>query len=331
MALIDKLTVKAKQKNARILLSESSDERVLKAAINISNRNIARVFLLGKKGPIEEKIKSIDSKTNHSIEYIDFDDERLINKYSNLLWNKRKSKGLELPQARELVRDRTVFSMLLLEDGRVDGLVAGAITPSKVILSNALKIIGTADNINLVSSFFIMIFDEYHQQFGKEMVFSDCAMNVNPSSKELSSIAITTSMTVKGLLGIEPKIAMLSFATHKSNEHELVLKVREATNYSKEKLKGIEIVGNIQLDAAMDSKVLKIKHPDSKFTTPANVLIFPNLDSGNIGYKLVQRFANAQAIGPILQGLAKPVNDLSRGCSVEEIINTVVVTVNQCE
>ena len=158
----------------------------------------------------------------------------------------------------------------------------------------------------------------------------DCAMNVNPNSKELASIAITTAKTTKDLLGINPKIAMLSFATHNSNKHELVIKVKDATKECKKLIKNAEIAGNIQLDAAMDPNVLKVKHPNSNFTPPANVLIFPNLDSGNIGYKLVQRFSKAQAIGPILQGLKKPVNDLSRGCSAEEIVNTVSVTVNQC-
>jgi phosphate acetyltransferase len=331
MTLIQSLVLKAQKKNARILLPESSDDRVLKAAIEISNKGIAKVVLLGDEKSIQNRIKELGVEANKIIDFIDLNNQELITKYSNLLWNKRKNKGLEFTQAQELVKDRTVFSLLLLADGRVDGVVTGAITPSKVVLSNALKIIGVKDNVELVSSFFIMIFDELHKQYGKEMIFSDCAMNVNPNSKELASIAITTSKTAKNLLGIEPKVAMLSFATHESNNHELVIKVRDATNEFRKINKNSEIVGNIQLDAAMDSSVLKVKHPESKFKPPANVLIFPNLDSGNIGYKLVQRFSNAQAIGPILQGLKRPVNDLSRGCSVEEIIKTVAVTVNQCE
>lgn len=330
MTLIQNLELKARKKDKRILLPESTDNRVLIAAIDISKRNIAKVILLGKEKSIQSKIKDLGIQTDISIECIDPNNEKLIDKYSNLLWNKRKHKGIELSQARELVRDRTVFSMLLLEDGQVDGVVTGAITPSRVVLGNALKIVGAKDDVDLVSSFFIMMFDKNHQQYGKEIIFSDCAMNVNPNSKELASIAITTAKTTKDLLGINPKIAMLSFATHNSNKHELVIKVKDATKECKKLIKNAEIAGNIQLDAAMDPNVLKVKHPNSNFTPPANVLIFPNLDSGNIGYKLVQRFSKAQAIGPILQGLKKPVNDLSRGCSAEEIVNTVSVTVNQC-
>jgi phosphate acetyltransferase len=331
MTILQNLTAKAKQKKVRILLPESSDERILQAAVRLSNSNTVNVTLLGNDKAISKKIDSINSSDSHSINIIDSDNIELQQKYSKLLWRKRKNKGLELSEAKELVKDKTVFSMLLLEDSQVDGVVTGAITPSRSVLSNSLKIIGATKGVDLVSSFFIMVFDDNHQQFGKEIIFSDCAMNINPNSKELASIAIATSKTTKNLLGIEPKIAMLSFATHDSNNDEMVAKVKEATEYCKEELKNVEIVGNVQLDAALDIQVLKIKHPGSSFIPPANVLIFPNLDSGNIGYKLVQRFANAKAIGPILQGLAKPVNDLSRGCSVEEIVNTVIVTANQCE
>lgn len=331
MTLLETLSSKAKQKNARILLPESEDERVIQAAIEASKRDIAKIFLLGNEELMRTKIGNLVGGEGCSIEFVDAENKELRDKYSKIFWMKRRDKGLGLPEAIELIKDRTVFSMMMLDDGVIDGVVTGAVTPSKSVLSNALKILGPADGVDLVSSFFIMSFDEHHQQFGKEIVFADCAMNVDPDYKELAAIAISTSCSAKKLLGIEPKIAMLSFATNDSNKHHLVEKVKKATAHFKSQVKDTEVVGNIQLDAAMDSYVLKIKHPNSNFTPPANVLIFPNLDSGNIGYKLVQRFANAEAIGPILQGLSKPVNDLSRGCSVEEIINTITVTVNQCD
>jgi len=166
--------------------------------------------------------------------------------------------------------------------------------------------------------------------YGENMIFSDCAMNINPSSEELAEIANSAYKAAKSFLEEEPKLAMLSFSTNQSAKHLEVDKVKEATDVLKSKLPDAQIIGNIQLDAALDSEVLKIKYPEALFTPPANVLIFPNLDAANIGYKLVQRFSGAKAVGPILQGLAKPVNDLSRGCNVDEIVNTVVITANQC-
>ncbi len=175
-----------------------------------------------------------------------------------------------------------------------------------------------------------MMFDENHHNYGQNMIFSDCAMNIDPTAEELAEITQSAFKSAKDL-DIKPKIAMLSFSTNRSTQHSQVEKVRLATSICETKLPDVDIVGNIQLDAALESKVLQIKYPEATFVPPANVLIFPNLDAANIGYKLVQRFSGAKAIGPILQGMAKPVNDLSRGCSVDEIFNTVVITANQCQ
>jgi len=175
-----------------------------------------------------------------------------------------------------------------------------------------------------------MTFDQNHQKYGENMIFSDCAMNIDPTAEELAEIAQSAFKSAKSL-DIKPKIAMLSFSTNRSTQYSQVEKVRLATNICKTKLPGVDIVGNIQLDAALEKKVLQIKKANLSFVPPANVFIFPNLDAANIGYKLVQRFSGAKAIGPILQGIAKPVNDLSRGCSVDEIFNTVVITANQCK
>ena len=318
MSLLHNLTNKAIAKFPRILLPESADPRIIQAAEIISRKKIAQVILLG-------------SNTNPSsgIEYINIDDEDLKMEYANSLYERRKHKGLDLIEALELVSNPSVFAMVALLRGDVDGVVSGAITPSQEVLSNALRIIGVSEGSQLVSSLFLMVFDENHKSYGENIIFSDCAMNIDPSSEELVEIAKSAYKTAESFLEDQPKLAMLSFSTNQSAKHAQVDKVRLATEALRDELPKADIVGNIQLDAALDKNVLKIKYPETSFIPPANVLVFPNLDAANIGYKLVQRFSGAKAIGPILQGLAKPVNDLSRGCSVDEIVDTVVITANQ--
>ena len=318
MSLLHNLTNKAIAKFPRILLPESADPRIIQAAEIISRKKIAQVILLG-------------SNTNPSsgIEYFYIDDEDLKMEYANSLYERRKHKGLDLIEALELVSNPSVFAMVALLRGDVDGVVSGAITPSQEVLSNALRIIGVSEGSQLVSSLFLMVFDENHKSYGENIIFSDCAMNIDPSSEELVEIAKSAYKTAESFLEDQPKLAMLSFSTNQSAKHAQVDKVRLATEALRDELPKADIVGNIQLDAALDKNVLKIKYPETSFIPPANVLVFPNLDAANIGYKLVQRFSGARAIGPILQGLAKPVNDLSRGCSVDEIVDTVVITANQ--
>ena len=319
MALLEELSNKAKAKFPRILLPESSDSRVIEAAQILSSRKIAQIVLFDA---------NIDSSLG--IEVIDRSNEDLKAKYAQTLFERRGHKGVTLVDALEMVSNPSVFAMIALYRGDVDGVVIGAITPSQEVLSNALRIIGVSEKNKLVSSLFLMVFDRNHKMYGENMIFSDCAMNINPNSEELAEIAHSAHETAMSFLEEEPKIAMLSFSTNQSANHLEVDKVRDATDILKSKLPSAQVIGNIQLDAALDDEVLKIKYPEALFTPPANVLIFPNLDAANIGYKLVQRFSGAKAIGPILQGLAKPVNDLSRGCSVDEIVNTVVITANQC-
>ena len=319
MALLEELSNKAKAKFPRILLPESSDSRVIAAAQILSSRKIAQIVLFDA---------NIDSSLG--IELIDRSNEDLKAKYAQTLFERRGHKGVTLEDALEMVSNPSVFAMIALYRGDVDGVVTGAITPSQEVLSNALRIIGVSEKNKLVSSLFLMVFDRNHKMYGENMIFSDCAMNINPNSEELAEIAHSAHETAMSFLEEEPKIAMLSFSTNRSANHLEVDKVRDATDILKSKLPSAQVIGNIQLDAALDDEVLKIKYPEALFTPPANVLIFPNLDAANIGYKLVQRFSGAKAIGPILQGLAKPVNDLSRGCSVDEIVNTVVITANQC-
>ena len=319
MALLEELSNKAKAKFPRILLPESSDSRVMEAAQILSSRKIAQIVLFDA---------NIDSSLG--VEVIDRSNEDLKAEYAQTLFERRGHKGVTLEDALEMVSNPSVFAMIALYRGDVDGVVIGAITPSQEVLSNALRIIGVSEKNKLVSSLFLMVFDRNHKMYGENMIFSDCAMNINPNSEELAEIAHSAHETAMSFLEEEPKIAMLSFSTNRSANHLEVDKVRDATDILKSKLPSAQVIGNIQLDAALDDEVLKIKYPEALFTPPANVLIFPNLDAANIGYKLVQRFSGAKAIGPILQGLAKPVNDLSRGCSVDEIVNTVVITANQC-
>ena len=318
MSLLHNLTNKAIAKFPRILLPESADPRIIQAAEIISRKKIAQVVLLSSK-----------TSPPKGIEYINIDDEDLKMEYANSLYERRKHKELDLIEALELVSNPSVFAMVALLRGDVDGVVSGAITPSQEVLSNALRIIGVSEGSQLVSSLFLMVFDENHKSYGENIIFSDCAMNIDPSSEELVEIAKSAYKTAESFLEDQPKLAMLSFSTNQSAKHAQVDKVRLATEALRDELPKADIVGNIQLDAALDKNVLKIKYPEASFIPPANVLVFPNLDAANIGYKLVQRFSGARAIGPILQGLAKPVNDLSRGCSVDEIVDTVVITANQ--
>jgi len=320
MPLLDDLTSKAKSKYPRILLPESTDSRIIAAAKSIKDQKIAQIVLFDEEPASSLGLESINPKN-----------EDLKAQYAQTLFELRKHKGVTIESALEMLSNKSVFAMMALQRGDVDGVVTGAITPSQEVLSNALRIVGVAEGSKLVSSLFLMVFDDNHSMYGGNLIFSDCAMNINPNSEELAEIAKSAYETAQSFLTQSPKLAMLSFSTNQSAKHAEVDKVREATELLRSSLPDINVIGNVQLDAALDPDVLKIKDSDSSFLPPANVFIFPNLDAGNIGYKLVQRFSGARAIGPILQGLSKPVNDLSRGCSVDEIINTVVVTANQCK
>jgi len=320
MALLDDLASKAKSKFPRILLPESTDSRVIAAAKSVTDQKIAQIVLLDG-----------DTASSMGVESINPKNEDLKVQYAQTLFELRKHKGVTFEKALEMLSNLSVFSMVALKRGDVDGVVTGAITPSQEVLSSALKIVGVAEGSKLVSSLFLMVFDDNHDMYGGNLIFSDCAMNISPNSEELAEIAKSAYDTAQSFLTESPKLAMLSFSTNQSAKHAEVDKVREATEILKSSFPNINVIGNVQLDAALDPNVLKIKDPESPFLPPANVFVFPNLDAGNIGYKLVQRFSGARAIGPILQGLSRPVNDLSRGCGIDEIVNTVVVTANQCK
>ena len=243
----------------------------------------------------------------------------------------RKKKGVTIEQARETVKDPLYYGVMMVKTGQVDGMVAGAINSSANVIRPSLQILKTAPDTKIVSAFFIMNVPDCEYGENGTFVFGDSGLNQDPTADELSEIAISSAASFKTLVGTEPKVAMLSYSTYGSAKHDLVTKVQEATKLAKEKAPNLALDGELQLDAAIVESVGKQKAPESDVAGSANVLIFPDLNAGNIGYKLVQRLAKAEAYGPILQGIAAPVNDLSRGCTAEDIAGVVAITCVQAQ
>lgn len=328
MNVMSKIWEKAKKNPKVIALPEGSEERTIKAADIIKKEGLADPVLIGK----EEVILSSAKKFN-----VDLADIRIIEpmkssqyeNYVNGFYELRKNKGVTMQTAGDTIKDEIYFATMMVKTGDADGMVSGAVHSTGDLLRPALQIIKTLPGISIVSSSFIMELPD--KEFGDDgiILFADCAINPNPSAEELASIAIATAGTAKSLCGMEPRIAMLSFSTKGSAKHELIDKVIEAVKIAKEKAPELMIDGELQLDAALIKKIGDMKAPGSPVAGKANVLIFPDLQAGNIGYKLVQRLAKAEAIGPVSQGFAKPVNDLSRGCSVDDIVNVAAITAVQ--
>ena len=326
MNFIDGIKEKAKKLKKTIILPESMDERVLKAAEIITQEKIANIILIGDENEIKTKnyllsdVTIINPKTYKDTE-----------KYIQRLVDLRKHKGLTYEEAKKfLLEDYMYFACMLVLDEKADGIVSGACHSTSNTLKPALQIIKTKDSSKLVSTFFIM--DILNCSYGDNgiFLFADCGLNRNPNSEELAYIAVDSADSFKNLIEKEPVVAMLSYSTKGSAKHEDVDKVINATNLAK-KMSTYFIDGELQLDAAIVPEVANLKDPKSKVAGKANVLIFPNLDAGNIGYKLVQRLANAKAYGPITQGIKKPINDLSRGCSVQDIVGVVAITALQAK
>lgn len=311
-----------------IALPEGSEPRTLKAAEKIKNEKLAEIILLGNPDLISKTAKDVGANIK-DITIVEPKSSEKFPEYVNAFYELRKNKGISLEQAKEIIRDEIYFATMMVKTGYAYGLVSGAIHSTGDLLRPALQIVKTTPGISIVSSSFIM--ETPAKEYGEEgvLVFADCAINPNPNAEELASIAIATASTAISLCGFIPKIAMLSFSTKGSGKGEQVDKVIEATRIAKEKAPDLLIEGELQLDAAIVPKVADLKAPSSKVAGKANVLIFPDLQSGNIGYKLIQRIAKANAIGPISQGFAKPINDLSRGCSVDDIVNVVAITAVQ--
>jgi len=318
----------AKNAKKKIALPEASEERNLKAAEFAHKNRLAEILLIGNEDEIRDNASKINVNIS-GIKIINPENSNLFETYAGNFYNLRKSKGMSPEKAKEIMLDPVYFATMMVKMKDADGMVSGAIHSTGDLLRPALQIIKTAPGISIVSSSFVMELQD--KTFGDNgvILFADCAINPNPNAEELSSIALATAATAKSLCRIEPRVAMLSFSTKGSAEHELVTKVREAAKLAKEKSPDLLIDGELQLDAAIIPEVAKLKAPGSPVAGRANVLIFPDLQSGNIGYKLVQRIAKANCIGPVSQGFAAPVNDLSRGCSPEDIINVIAITALQ--
>lgn len=329
MDLLQTIKKNAQQHCKRIVLPEGTEERTLKAADVVIEENIAKIILLGNPDKIKEMAKNFGLKNIAKATIIDPMDHPKKNEYVELMVELRKAKGLTKSNALKLIEDPLYLATVMIKNGDADGEVAGAMNATGDVLRPAFQFVKTMPGISVVSGAFIMILKD--KEFGNDgiLVFADCAVHPNPTDKELAEIAVATARTTRDIAGFEPRVAMLSFSTKGSASHELVDKVSRATCYAKEMDPSLQIDGELQADAAIIEAIGKSKAPDSPIAGKANVLVFPNLESGNIAYKLVQRLAHAEAIGPVLQGMAAPINDLSRGCSVSDIVNLIAITVNQ--
>lgn len=331
MGLLQDIIRNARALKKTIVLPEGDTDRTLKAADVILNTGIANIVLIGDPEIIQRKVKEFGLNGIHKAEILNPLNHPKRNELKKLLFDIRKAKGLTLEQADSLVNQPLYLAPLLIKAGYADGEVAGAEHATGDVLRPAFQIVKTAPNSSVVSGAFIMIVEDSTYGDDGIMVFADCAVNPNPNAKQLAEIAVATAETARKIAKIEPKVAMLSFSSMGSGKHEDVDKVVEATKIAKEMAPELAIDGELQADAAIVESVGRKKAPNSKVAGLANVLVFPNLDAGNIGYKLVQRLAGAQAVGPVLQGMAAPINDLSRGCSVDDIVNLVAITANQAQ
>lgn len=330
MKLMNKILEVAKADKKRIVLPEGNEERTIVATEEIYKQGYAHPILVGNKEEILNKATALKVDLT-GVEIIDSETSENLSKYIEAFYELRKNKGMTMSKAEKIVRDPLYFGTMMVKLGDADGMVSGAVHTTGDLLRPGLQIIKTAPGVSVVSSFFIMMVPD--SVYGEEgmLLFSDCAVNPNPNEDQLAAIAIATAETAKNLCKVEPRVAMLSFSTMGSADHELVSKVRTATEKAKELRPDLLIDGEMQLDAAIVESVASQKAPNSKVAGKANVLVFPDLQAGNIGYKLVQRFAKAEAIGPICQGFAKPINDLSRGCSSEDIVKVVAITAVQAQ
>ena len=328
MSLIQDIIARAKANKQRIVLPEGTEERTIKAADQLLKDEIADIILIGNPSEIKDLAKQYNLSHIDKATIIDplNNDKKEI--YTNLLFELRKKKGMTLEQAEKLVENPLYLGCLMIKNGEADGEIAGAQNTTGDVLRPALQIIKTSPGISVVSGAFLMFVQDKAYGDGV-LVFADCAVMPNPNAQELAEIAISTAQTTKAIVGVEPRVAMLSFSTKGSAKSELADKVIEATRIAKEMAPELQIDGELQADAALVPSIGNSKAPGSSTAGKANVLVFPNLECGNISYKLVQRLGNAEALGPILQGIAAPVNDLSRGCSVDDIYKMVAICANQ--
>ena len=331
MAFIDLMKEKARSNKKTIVLPESNDKRTLVAVEKVMEEGTANLILLGNPEKIAADAKEFGANIEGAA-IVDPATDANFDKYAETLYELRKNKGMTLEKAQETIKkDLITYGIMMVKLGDADGLVAGACHSTADTLRPALQILKTAPGTELVSGFFIMDVPNCEMGVNGTFLFADCGLNQDPTAAELAAIANSSAASFKALVGEEAKIAMLSRSTMGSAKHALVDKVVEATKIAKEKYPNIKVDGELQLDAALVPSVAASKAKGSEVAGQANCLIFPNLDAGNIGYKLVQRLAKAEAYGPMLQGIAKPVNDLSRGCSAEDIVGVVALTAVQAQ
>ncbi len=330
MSFIDEIKNRAKSDIKTIVLPEAEDKRIIEAASIALREQYANIILLGD----EAKINQIAKENNFDISKANIVNPKISNKhkaYAQKLYELRKEKGMTLEKAEELILDEVYFGMMMVKNEEADGLVSGAVHSTSDTLRPALQILKTAPNTKLVSAFFVMVVPNC--EYGEQgiFVFGDCGLNENPTSEELAEIAKSSSQSFEQLVEQKAKIGMLSYSTYGSAKSEMTQKVIDATNLIKEKYPELQVDGELQLDSAIVPEVAKSKAPESKVAGKCNTLIFPDLNSGNIGYKLTQRFAKAEAYGPLCQGIAKPVNDLSRGCSAKDVAGVIAITCVQAQ
>ncbi len=330
MALIDTIMQKACANVKHIVLPEGEEARNVQAAAKIKEKGIASLTLLGDP----EKVHAVAKEHGADISGIEIIDPKTSAKgeeYAQLLFELRKAKGMTIEQATELVKDPMYYGVVMVKAGDADGLVSGAIHSTGDMLRPALQIIKPKPGIKTVSSCFLMESPRVEYGDNGVMIFADCAVIPNPTAEELANIAVAAADSARSLAGMEPRVALVSFSTKGSAKHDFVTKVQEAADLAKQLAPDLLLDGELQLDAAIVESVGKLKSKDSPVAGKANVIVFPDLQSGNIGYKLVQRLGGAEAYGPVLQGIAKPCNDLSRGCSVEDIVAMVAITAVQAQ
>jgi phosphate acetyltransferase len=329
MNLLDQIFERAKNNLQRIVLPEGTEIRTLKAADIILKEKTAKLILIGNETEIEKLAAENNLTHLHEATIVNPEKDANMETYANLLFEIRKNKGMTIEEARKLAKDPLYLGCLMIKNGDADGELAGARNTTGNVLRPAFQIVKTKPGISVVSGALLMFTPT--PQYGENglLVFDDCAVNPNPTAPELAEIAVSTAETARNICGFEPKVAMLSFSTKGSAKHELVDKVVEATRLAKAMHPELQIEGEIQADAALVPSIGQSKAPGSAIAGHANVLVFPDLQAGNIGYKMVERFSGAQAVGPILQGMAAPINDLSRGCSVDDIVSMVAITANQ--
>jgi len=331
MTLFDNLLRRAKSDPRHIVLAEGGDPRVLESAVKAMKAGIARITLLGDEKQIQEQLKGF-GLSDPVPDIIDPSLSPLLEDFALAFETLRKNKGMDFDKARRTMENPLYFAAMMVRQGLADGSIGGAVATTADTVRSAIQVIGLDPRYRLVSSYFLMLLEEpHHRDFDNVMVFADCALVVDPDSEALAEIAIASADSAKSLIDLEPRIGMLSFSTSSSADHPLVSKVIDGTELARRKRPDLIIEGDVQLDAALVPEISARKVKNSAVQGRANVLIFPGLESANIGYKMAERLGKAKAIGPILQGLARPSNDLSRGCSADDVFRLIAITSIQAQ